>query len=94
MTTVHRGISCIAYREDGRICGGFAPFIDHHRGGVVCAAHRARGGNHGPTCGDCGGQGRINLGGVAGTRSSYPADDPICDTCAGEGRLPLPEQTP
>lgn len=34
--------TCIAYREDGRICGRPAFRIDHQRGGMVCAEHAAR----------------------------------------------------
>ena len=30
---------CIAYREDGRICGRPATVIDQQRGGMVCQEH-------------------------------------------------------
>lgn len=30
---------CIAYREDGRLCGAPATVLDLQRGGMVCAAH-------------------------------------------------------
>lgn len=32
---------CIAYCDDGRICGAPAPHADMQRGGFVCAAHYA-----------------------------------------------------
>ena len=37
---------CIAYRDDGRICGAPAGMIDHQRGGMVCSAHH-------PSCANC-----------------------------------------
>lgn len=30
---------CVAYGDDGRICGKPATIVDHLRGGMVCAAH-------------------------------------------------------
>ncbi len=30
---------CIAYREDGTICGAPASVLDTQRGGMVCTAH-------------------------------------------------------
>lgn len=33
---------CIAYREDGAICGALASVLDLQRGGMVCAAHAPR----------------------------------------------------
>lgn len=32
-------VRCIAYREDGRLCGEPASVLDVHRGGMVCEAH-------------------------------------------------------
>ena len=32
-------ISCIAYREDGDICGQPATVLDRQRHGMVCTAH-------------------------------------------------------
>ena len=32
--------TCIAYREDGRICGAPAPILDAQRGGYVCRLHQ------------------------------------------------------
>ena len=32
--------TCIAYREDGRICGAPAPILDPQRGGMVCRLHQ------------------------------------------------------
>jgi hypothetical protein len=31
---------CIAYRDDGKVCGEIAEFIDEQRGGMVCEKHR------------------------------------------------------
>lgn len=31
---------CIAYREEGRICGEPAPILDPQRGGHVCRLHQ------------------------------------------------------
>lgn len=31
--------NCIAYNEDGRICGEFATTVDPQRGGLVCGKH-------------------------------------------------------
>jgi DnaJ-class molecular chaperone len=68
---------CIAYLEDGRICGRRASHLDIRRGGMVCEYHR--------TCPSCGGTGRIALGHPSGQRSDWPLDDQICDRCRGEG---------
>jgi len=76
-------LRCIAYLEDGRICGQFAPFIDHEKGGSVCAAHRARGAGTGRICATCWGSGRRVLD------PSLPwIDAPVCEDCNGEGRGP------
>lgn len=32
--------TCIAYREDGRLCGAPAPILDPGRGGYVCRLHQ------------------------------------------------------
>lgn len=32
--------TCIAYREDGRLCGAPAPILDPQRGGMVCRLHQ------------------------------------------------------
>ncbi len=32
-------IRCIAYREDGRLCGRPATQLDRQRGGMVCGEH-------------------------------------------------------
>ncbi len=32
--------TCIAYREDGRLCGAPAPILDAKRGGYVCRLHQ------------------------------------------------------
>lgn len=31
---------CIAYREDGRLCGAPAVILDQQRGGMVCRLHQ------------------------------------------------------
>jgi hypothetical protein len=39
---------CIAYQEDGQMCGEPATVIDPQRGGMVCTAHAPPGGPHVP----------------------------------------------
>ena len=35
----HQVAQCIAYREDGKLCGEVATILDEQRGGMVCAKH-------------------------------------------------------
>jgi hypothetical protein len=43
-----RQVGCIAYREDGRICGEPAMVLDLQRGGMVCDRHAPQGGERPP----------------------------------------------
>lgn len=38
-------------------------------------------------CPACLRTGRINLGGLPGSRSEFPLDDPICPECEGAGHV-------